>query len=75
MTKGYSKLLINDNVIPGKGAHYNSTGMDLFMMAVFSAMERTEPSWEALLAAVGLKIVKIWTYEQGLESLIEAELA
>lgn len=42
MKRGYSKLLINENVIPDKGAHYISTGLDMLIMAVFSGAERTE---------------------------------
>ncbi|KAL9100779.1 MAG: hypothetical protein Q9163_003886 [Psora crenata] len=75
MTKGYSKLLINENVIPDQGAHWLSTALDMVMMSNFSASERTEQNWRALLESAGFRIVKIWTYEPGTESLIEAELA
>lgn len=75
MEKGYSKLLINENVIPDKGAHWVSTGLDLLMMSVFAASERSERNWRSLLESAGFKITKIWTYEPGTESLIEAELA
>ncbi|KAL9593641.1 MAG: hypothetical protein Q9219_007457 [cf. Caloplaca sp. 3 TL-2023] len=75
MKKGYSKLLINENVIPARGAHWLSTGLDMTMMAGFSSCERTEDNWRKLLEASGFKIIKIWTYEPGCESLIEAELA
>lgn len=74
LTKGYSKLLINENVIPDKGAHWLSTALDMVMMTILSACERTEQDWRALLESAGFKIVKIWTYEPGTESLIEAEL-
>jgi len=75
LTKGYSKLLINENVMPDKGAHWVSTALDIVMMANLAAAERTEENWRALLESAGFKIIKIWTYEQGTESLIEAELA
>jgi hypothetical protein len=74
LTKGYSKLLINENVIPDQGAHWLGTALDMVMMAKFSASERTEQNWRALLESAGFQIVKIWTYEPGTESLIEAEL-
>ena len=74
LTKGYSKLLINENVIPDQGAHWLSTALDMVMMANFSACERTEQNWRALLESAGFRVVKIWTYEPGTESLIEAEL-
>ena len=75
LTRGYSKLLINETVIPAQGAHWLSTALDMVMMVNFSACERTEENWRALLASAGFKIVKIWTREPGTESLIEAELA
>ncbi len=75
MTKGYSKLLINENVIADKGAHWVTTGLDLLLMTNLSACERTEQNWRKLLKSAGFEITKIWTYEPGTESLIEAELA
>ena len=73
LTKGYSKLLINEHVIPDQGAHWLSTALDIVMMVNFSARERTEHNWRALLDSAGFKIIKIWTCEPGTESLIEAE--
>ena len=75
LTKGYSKLLINENVIPDQGAHWLSTALDMVMMVNFSSSERTEQNWRALLESAGFRIIKIWTLEPGVESLIEAELA
>ncbi len=75
MTKGYSKLLINEHVIPDRGAHMSSTGLDILMMSLLAARERTEQQWQTLLEGVGFKIVKIWSAEPGAESLIEAEIA
>lgn len=48
--------------------------MDWPMMALGAVKERTEQQWRALLGKAGLKVVGIWTYEQGTESLIEAEI-
>jgi hypothetical protein len=74
MKKGYSKLLINEIVIPNEHAHRLSTSMDLLMMTVVAAEERTEKNWNRLLKEVGLKVVKLWTFEIGTEAVIEAEL-
>ena len=74
MLRGYSKLLINETVIPDERAHWLSTALDMVMMVNFSACERTEENWRTLLASAGFKIVKIWTREPGAESLIEAQL-
>ena len=74
MVKGYSKLLINEIVMPDRGAHWLSTALDMVMMANFLARERTEKDWCTLLASAGYKVVKIWTLGPGTESLIEADL-
>lgn len=74
MRKGYSKILINENVVPDKNAPWLMTGLDLLVMTLGAASERTEMQWKKLLAAAGLKIVKIWSHLEGIESLIEADV-
>ncbi|KAJ5095481.1 o-methyltransferase [Penicillium alfredii] len=74
MKPGYSKILINENVIPETNAHWETTSLDFVMMTVNST-ERTARDWKVLVESVGLKIVKIWTVRRGVESLIECELA
>ena len=74
MRPGYSKLLINENVVPSLGAHFETTSLDIIMMSIASG-ERTEKHWTELIESSGLKIVKIWTVQKGVESLIECELA
>ncbi|MCJ1310540.1 hypothetical protein MMC25_004204 [Agyrium rufum] len=74
MEKGYSKLLINENVVPDRAADRKITSLDWFMMALASSSERTESEWRALLQSVGLKISGIWTADSVVESLIEAVL-
>lgn len=75
MEPGYSKLLINENVIPDTGAHWQATALDLVMMADFASQERTERQWSRLIEGAGMKINKIWTVVASAESLIECELA
>ncbi|KAL4931391.1 S-adenosyl-L-methionine-dependent methyltransferase [Aspergillus undulatus] len=75
MKRGHSKILINENVIPSTNAYWETTSLDLIMMADFASQERTEKQWHELVGSVGLKIVKIWTRRRGVESLIECELA
>lgn len=76
LRRGYSKVLINENVIPAKGAYWETTSLDLIMMTIGSG-ERTEQHWRALLESAGLKVVNIWTApaQKGVESMIECELA
>ncbi|KAL5046572.1 hypothetical protein BDW71DRAFT_197504 [Aspergillus fruticulosus] len=75
MRRGYSKILINENVIPSTNAYWETTSLDIIMMADFASQERTEKQWRALAESVGLNIVRIWTRRRGVESLIECELA
>ncbi|OJI98866.1 hypothetical protein ASPVEDRAFT_50464 [Aspergillus versicolor CBS 583.65] len=74
MKPGYSKLLVNEDVIPDTGAYWETTSLDIIMMQIGSG-ERTERQWRALLESAGLVVVNIWTAQRGVESLIECELA
>ncbi|KAK8099563.1 o-methyltransferase [Apiospora kogelbergensis] len=75
MRPGYSKLLINENVIPRTDAYWEMSALDLVMLTQLSAQERTESDWYDLLERrCGLKIAKIWSGGRGVESLIECEL-
>jgi len=71
---GYSKVLINDLVVPDEGASWTVTSMDLLMMALGSVKERTEEDWRALVRKAGYSLVKITVIESGSESIIELEL-
>lgn len=75
MTKGYSKLLIYEVVVPPTGASINQTTMDIEMMSLLSAFERTQDAWTSLLTGAGFKIVKFWPDPRQIETVIEAEIA
>lgn len=75
MRPGYSRLLVNENVIPPIGANWQTTGLDVMMLALFASEERTEAHWRTLLEGAGLRIIQIWGHGEGVESLIECELA
>ncbi len=76
MTPGYSRLLINENVIPLRNAQWEATALDMMMMMLLSSCERTEAGWRDLLEKqAGLRIIKIYTVRNGVESIIECELA
>ncbi|KAI2628620.1 putative O-methyltransferase [Hypoxylon sp. NC1633] len=75
MKKGYSKLLICDVVIPPTGASIHQAALDLNMMAIFSAHERTKAMWKKLLHEAGFDIIKVWKDPHNHEAMIEAELA
>jgi hypothetical protein len=76
MTSGYSKILINEYVVPDREATWQMTSLDWSMMAAFASRERTERQWRALLEACGLRIVGIWKKKgnRRSESIIEAVL-
>ncbi|KAG4437775.1 hypothetical protein IFR05_006760 [Cadophora sp. M221] len=75
MKPGYSRLLINEQVLPNVGAELHPTMLDLTMMTCFNAMERTERQWRTLLGRLGVEIVKIWKIEGvGSEAVIETML-
>ena len=69
-----SRILINEMVVPPKGANMNNTAYDLIMMSMFGAAERGEQTWKDLIASAGLKVVKIWTSPVAVESVIEVAL-
>ena len=73
MKKGYSRILINDFVLPEKGANLFQASFDLWMMADVTGQERTLKEWVALFDASGLKLVEVHTL--GMDSVLEVELA
>ena len=74
MEPGYSKILINENVLPESGASWQMTSLDWTMMAMAGSAERTEKQWRKLIGSVGLRVSGIWTKDPAYESLIEVNL-
>ncbi|PHH65735.1 hypothetical protein CDD81_1462 [Ophiocordyceps australis] len=75
MKPGYSRLLINEYVIPETGAYWEATALDMVMLTLMSACERTRTGWYNLVETrAGLRIVKIWCGGKNSQSLIECEL-
>ncbi|KAI1777524.1 S-adenosyl-L-methionine-dependent methyltransferase [Hypoxylon cercidicola] len=74
MKPGYSKFLIHEHVVPPMGQDYEQTALDLIMMTNFGSKERSPAQWSEILEKkCGLKIVKIWTPINGIESVVECE--
>lgn len=57
-----SFMLIDDIIVPDKGAHARTTEMDFIMMTTLAAMDRTRKQWDDLLSAAGLEVVQRITY-------------
>jgi hypothetical protein len=76
MKPGYSKLLVNENVIPDRDGAWEMTALDIIMLTRFSSTERSRTDWADLIERkCGMKIVRIWDAGRGNESLIEVELS
>ncbi|OJJ07883.1 hypothetical protein ASPVEDRAFT_47076 [Aspergillus versicolor CBS 583.65] len=54
MEPGYSRLVINENIIPDTDCDYNLACLSMLMMVQVGALERTELQWRELLHSVGL---------------------
>ena len=74
MKKDYSKLLINELVLPDSGVSPYEAFLDLSMMALETGAERSSKQWHDLLASVGLRIEKIWPSGVGADGIVEAVL-
>ncbi|KAL8999601.1 MAG: hypothetical protein Q9169_001561 [Polycauliona sp. 2 TL-2023] len=74
MEKGYSRILIDEYVLPDQRAPVRGSSMDFLMMMFCSGMERTHRQWESLLDRCGLEIVQIWSTRSDYEQIIEAKL-
>jgi demethylsterigmatocystin 6-O-methyltransferase len=65
-----SCILIDDMVLPEQSVHWQATQLDLLMMVLLGARQRTELEWKSLLASVGLKAKRIYPYTQSLRDSI-----
>ena len=72
MKPRYSKILINEWVLPDTGSALIPALLDTQMLAVLSGMERTQTQWRELLESVGLEILNFHTIGKGVKGLIEA---
>ena len=74
MTPGYSKILLNELVLPDQGCGIIAAQVDITMMSCLAATERSERQWHQVVGSAGLKIEKIWTDVPESESIIELGL-
>jgi len=72
-TPGFSKLLIQENVLPNRGCPKRGALGDIAMMQ-HTGMERSEDQWRQLLLSAGFEILRIWWAELGTTAIIEADL-
>lgn len=72
MTPGYSKLILNEVVLPDKGCSWQHAALDITMMTSFSGLLRTEERWHSLLTSSGLQQIIFWYPPDGADGVIEA---
>ncbi|KAJ5787335.1 hypothetical protein N7457_002325 [Penicillium paradoxum] len=74
MEKGYSKILIEDYVVPDQNAGVKETLIDMVVMVWCPGIERTRHRWTELLQSVGLTITNFWLPHGYNKGIIEAEI-
>ncbi|KAF9699383.1 hypothetical protein EKO04_002495 [Ascochyta lentis] len=74
LQRNYSKVLINDFVVPDAGAHWAQTALDWELMASLGARHRTLAEHVVLYEMVGLRVVGVWRHPRSLDALVELEL-
>lgn len=61
MTPGYSKLFLNESVIPDENCPALFAAHDMNMMAILAGIKRSRSQWIDLLHSVGFEDVSVWT--------------
>ncbi|PWY96044.1 S-adenosyl-L-methionine-dependent methyltransferase [Aspergillus sclerotioniger CBS 115572] len=75
MEPGYSKLIMEEYIVPDRNASAIHGMTDVAVMVFCSGLERTTQQWTKLLDSVGLRVNKFWTRAGDGLGVVEAELA
>ena len=65
-----SRLIIDEVVMPERGAPWQSAFMDLLMMNTLGALERTRHEWDALFDQAGLKVIDVHQYDPKMQCVL-----
>ena len=76
MRPGYSKILLNEIVLPDQKCPADFAAADINMMSVLSGLERNRSHWIELVESVGLEVVAVREspFEEDSEGVVEAML-
>ena len=74
MKPGYSKLLINEYILPATACPLTPSYMDFQMMVGLAGCERTEKQFQELVGLAGLKVVNFWYPEGAPDGIVEVVL-
>lgn len=72
MKPGYSKLLIDDFILPDRGCPLYPCVQDMCMMGLLGGMERSQRHWTELLNSEGFEVVGVYTSGDENEGVLEA---
>ncbi|BCR98264.1 uncharacterized protein AKAW2_31583S [Aspergillus luchuensis] len=73
MEPGYSKLIMEEYIVPDQNASAIHGMTDVAVMVFCSGLERTTQQWTRLLDSVGLRVNKFWTRAGDGLGVVEAE--
>lgn len=73
LRKGYSKVILHENIILDEHPTQWCTTIDMTMMTLLGASERTEYAWRRLCGCAGFDILNIWPARNSATCLIELE--
>ena len=76
MRPGYSRILLNETIIPETGCPAFFAASDMVMMAVLAGIVRSQSQWVRLVESAGLLVIQMWVSpdEGDMEGIIEAEV-
>ena len=74
MKPGYSKLLLNESILPNTGCASLWACGDILLMGELAGLKRSRRHWTELLTSVGLVDIKFWDSPDGVEGVIEASI-
>jgi hypothetical protein len=76
MQPGYSKIYLNETILPDTGCPSYWAAGDINMMSILAAKKRTRLEWIELVESVGMTCVRIWKspYLNDEEGIIEVML-
>jgi demethylsterigmatocystin 6-O-methyltransferase len=67
-----SVLLVDELVLPDRGGPWDTAQLDMVMLSLLAALERTHTQWIQLIERAGLRITKVYNYVTGgTDSVIE----
>ncbi len=72
MTPGYSKLILNDLILPDKDCPWPDAALDIIMMGSFSGRHRSQSQFANLLESAGLEVLKFWYPPRTGDGVVEA---